>query len=77
MKIKYPIGGYAPGNYQNNCITCEEDFIGDKLAVQCEACAINTVNDSIKEISAKLNTLEKALKEIKKGNETIEKYFKD
>jgi hypothetical protein len=36
---KYPIGGYAPGNYQCICATCDKQFIGDKRAVQCEACA--------------------------------------
>lgn len=37
---KYPIGGYAPGNYNNTCATCKGEFIGDKLARQCEPCAI-------------------------------------
>ena len=36
---KYPIGGYAPGNYMCNCTTCKTRFIGDKRAVQCEDCA--------------------------------------
>lgn len=39
-EFKYPIGGYAPGNYMCNCSTCEKQFIGDKRAVQCEPCAI-------------------------------------
>lgn len=37
---KYPIGGYAPGNYHNRCSTCERSFFGDKQAVQCEPCAL-------------------------------------
>lgn len=37
---KYPIGGYAPGNYTCKCTTCGERFMGDKRAVQCEPCAI-------------------------------------
>lgn len=37
---KYPIGGYAPGNYHNRCCTCERSFFGDKRAVQCEPCAV-------------------------------------
>lgn len=37
---KYPIGGYAPGNYQCHCSTCGGGFIGDKRAVQCEPCAV-------------------------------------
>ncbi len=36
---KYPIGGFAPGNYQCYCVTCQKMFIGDKRAVQCEPCA--------------------------------------
>lgn len=37
--IEYPIGGYAPGNYTCNCITCKKQFVGDKRAVQCIDCA--------------------------------------
>lgn len=40
MENKYPIGGYAPGNYHNRCTTCERSFFGDKRAVQCEPCAV-------------------------------------
>jgi hypothetical protein len=41
---QYPIGGYAPGNYTCTCITCKQQFFGDKRAVQCEPCAIEMVN---------------------------------
>lgn len=37
---KYPIGGYAPGNYHCSCYSCGNKFIGDKRAVQCEPCAL-------------------------------------
>lgn len=37
---KYPIGGYAPGNYFCHCVTCKNQFQGDKRAVQCESCAL-------------------------------------
>lgn len=37
---QYPIGGYAPGNYYNHCSTCGKEFQGDKMAVQCEPCAV-------------------------------------
>jgi hypothetical protein len=40
-ELKYPIGAYAPGHYQNRCANCKEFFIGDKLARQCELCALN------------------------------------
>ena len=36
---KYPIAGFAPGNYDCKCVTCDERFHGDKLAYQCEPCA--------------------------------------
>jgi len=42
-KSKYPIGGYAPGNYMCNCSTCKTQFQGDKRAVQCEPCAVKMV----------------------------------
>ncbi|SRR6266540_603533 len=38
MSNKYPIGGYAPGNYHNRCSTCECSFFGDKGSFQCETC---------------------------------------
>lgn len=40
MEKKYPIGGYAPGNYDCKCCICGEQFAGDKRAVQCEPCAV-------------------------------------
>jgi hypothetical protein len=39
---QYPIGGYAPGHYRCKCVTCKETFTGDKRAVQCEPCAVET-----------------------------------
>lgn len=46
---KYPIGGYAPGHYMCTCCTCKNNFMGDKRAVQCEPCALETV-DSVKPV---------------------------
>ena len=34
-------GGWAPGNYTNECCDCGEKFVGDKRAVQCADCAYN------------------------------------
>jgi hypothetical protein len=48
MEKKYPIGGYAPGNYQCNCTTCNTNFQGDKRAVQCEDCAVNSLREMLK-----------------------------
>jgi hypothetical protein len=46
-EVKYPIGGFAPGNHIFRCITCEYSFFGDKTAVQCETCAIEMVRVKI------------------------------
>jgi hypothetical protein len=46
---QYPIGGYAPGYYSCTCVTCKTEFMGDKLAVQCEPCAIEMVSVKIVE----------------------------
>lgn len=70
-EIKYPIGGYAPGYYQSNCVSCGEDFIGDKLARQCKICAVNTVNESNTKALAELHKLKTALEKIKLSNDTI------
>ena len=48
-EVKYPIGGFAPGNHIFRCITCEYSFFGDKTAVQCETCAIEMVRVKINE----------------------------
>lgn len=43
-EIKYPRGGFAPGDYwHKECVTCKHEFIGDKRAVQCEICASEMV----------------------------------
>ncbi|MEX0597433.1 MAG: hypothetical protein WD512_13140 [Candidatus Paceibacterota bacterium] len=70
-KIKYPIGGFAPGNYLGKCSTCKEDFMGDKRARQCEPCAINTVNKSNTRALTDLNKLITTLGNIKFSNDTI------
>jgi len=71
MKINYPIGGYAPGHYMNKCVSCQEGFMGDKYARQCEPCAINTVNESNTKALKELNRLKIALEKIKFSNDTI------
>src|ERR1044072_301725 len=39
MEKKYPIGGYAPGDYWHKaCKTCSKEFTGDKRAWNCEPC---------------------------------------
>jgi predicted RNase H-like nuclease (RuvC/YqgF family) len=59
---KYPIGAYAPGHYQNRCANCKEFFIGDKLARQCELCALRSVHQQltkqVEEQSTRIKQLE-------------------
>lgn len=71
MKIKYPIGGFAPGNYRGHCASCDEVFLGDKYAKQCEPCAINAVSESNTKALTELQQLKTALEKIKFSNDTI------
>lgn len=71
MKIEYPIGGFAPGDYFGKCTNCKEEFTGDKRAVQCEPCAINAVNNSNTQALTELHKLKTALQKIKFSNDTI------
>lgn len=70
-KIKYPVGGFAPGYYMTKCVSCKHDFMGDKYARQCEPCAINAVNESNIKTLAELYELKAALEKIKFSNDTI------
>lgn len=45
---KYPIGGFAPGNYTCKCCICKQEFQGDKRAVQCESCAVKALRELLK-----------------------------
>lgn len=71
MKVKYPIGGYAPGHYMSKCVSCKEEFMGDKYARQCEPCAINTINESNTLALAELHKLKTALEKITFSNDVI------
>lgn len=70
-KIKYPIGGFAPGMYMCKCSNCGDEFFGDKRAVQCEPCAINAVNESNSKALLELNRLKSAISDIKKSYDKI------
>lgn len=62
---KYPIGGFAPGFYNCNCVSCKKQFVGDKRAVQCELCAIELIS-----ISA-----EKKIEETEQRGEMFKQYM--
>lgn len=72
-KIKYPIGGYAPGNYMSECVTCKEQFMGDKYARQCEPCAINTMNDGIKQLTLELREARSIVTKLKEVKDLLNK----
>ena len=46
-ETKYPVGGFTPGYYMNTCVTCKQEFKGDKRSTQCEPCAIEMVKVKI------------------------------
>lgn len=70
-KIKYPVGGFAPGMYMCKCSNCSDEFFGDKRAVQCEPCAINAVNESNSKALLELHRLKSAISDIKKSYDKI------
>jgi hypothetical protein len=80
-KVKYPIGMYAQGHYWCTCVDCKEEFIGDKLARQCEPCAINMVNELCTKYRNELFQLKQSLKNVvlnyDKINEILNKEVKD
>ena len=85
-ELKYPIGGYAPGNYRCNCVTCKTTFQGDKRAVQCKSCAIQmtkeepkqekTFEEVLDESLAKGKVILEELKAINAKKETLEEAAK-
>jgi hypothetical protein len=60
-EIKYPIGGYAPGDYSCKCGVCGDYFVGDKRAATCKACVLES----------RLSRLEQAADAVIKLNEDI------
>lgn len=75
-KLKYPIGGYAPGKYWCTCANCEQKFMGDKYARQCKPCAINAVNESNTKAIQQLGMLKKALTEMSSSKDVIDKFIR-
>lgn len=76
-KIKYPIGGFAPGSYYGTCHSCKEGFLGDKLASQCETCAINSINALYVKTKMELVRLKSSLKGVLTSTSVIEDILKD
>jgi len=53
---KYPINGYAPGQYHCKCGDCKNMFIGDKRAIRCEPCAMKIVENPTSAKNAQVQT---------------------
>jgi hypothetical protein len=53
----WPLGGYAPGNYLCQCVTCGTVFVGDKRAVTCLECAASQANASLSTLRSQLDAL--------------------
>lgn len=57
---KWPVGGFAPGNYIARCRSCDHQFTGmDKRAYQCFPCAVDHLHNDLFETRKKLVTVEK------------------
>ena len=73
---KYPIGGYAPGNYMCYCSTCKIEFQGDKRASQCEPCAVAMTKEEPKQETVGKQFYESADKVITVNKqETLEEFI--
>lgn len=46
----WPVGGYAPGLYECECINCSTKFDGDKRAKQCLPCAALSLKAEIERL---------------------------
>lgn len=59
-KPKYPVGGYAPGNYMGRCVRCDGRFINmDKRALHCFPCAVEALQEALEERTAELRSVKK------------------
>lgn len=56
---KWPLLGYAPGDYMGRCIKCEGRFTNmDKRAFHCLPCAIEAVGDILADARMKTREIE-------------------
>lgn len=51
-KIDLTAFGYAPGDYHCKCLTCKEDFHGDKRASVCKSCAETSSKEQLEDTSS-------------------------
>lgn len=56
---KWPVGGYAPGDYMGKCFVCKGDFINmDKRAMYCFPCAVEALSRACEASEVKVRQLE-------------------
>ncbi len=70
---EWPLYGYAPGGYMNECITCEGAFVGDKRAQNCPLCALQAQRrafDDLRTAAVNLRSAQQAYL-ADRGNETL------
>lgn len=48
----WPLNGHAPGNYMCRCLSCKQQFQGDKRAYQCLDCAVRQVQSLLSTLLA-------------------------
>lgn len=72
QKIKYPIGGYAPGYYGCTCCICNNEFLGDKRSICCEPCAINNLNENYNKLYLQVKKYENLFKDLNKIKNLID-----
>lgn len=52
---KWPLMGYAPGDYMGRCQICQDQFMDmDKRAYHCLPCAIDAANERAKSVAQEL-----------------------
>lgn len=72
----WPLGGYAPGDYFCRCIHCAVEFTGDKRALQCLPCAVNSLKRRAEAAEARVTKLEGLLDRAREGLETYAEFHK-
>lgn len=64
-KPKWPLMGYAPGDYLGRCTVCQGEFLDlDKRAWHCLPCAVEAANERV-------SNLAKELQAVRQENHTL------
>ena len=72
-KVKWPVGGYAPGGYAGAmCTTCREHFIAAKRAYTCADCTIQSLLAERDALEAENQRLREALSPFAEGADELD-----